>query len=317
MTKQHIPIFVGSTFEDLQEYRRKVRETLGRLETYVAGMEQFGATSQCPIEKCLAEVDKCKIYVGIFAMRYGSIPKGHDKSFTHLEYERAQELQLPSLLFIISEDASIPNKYVDKDENALKLKALKTKLEDKHTCDYFTTPEDLASKVATAVANELNKMKTSETIEIKDGFQEAIQQESPLPAINILRRAQILPKRWLGVEFIAEFCNSEEDRRYISTPKELLYNYCKALDMPYGHSINTCWWLYTKPSAEVDIYAASELADQIIDIDKIAIIKAKVETAYLYIEDYDDVYNNVDKTVLRIKEIINVTELKIAETPVF
>lgn len=309
MTEQHIPIFVGSTFEDLQEYRRKVRDTLGRLETYVAGMEQFGATSQRPIEKCLAEVGKCKIYVGIFAMRYGSIPNGYDKSFTHLEYERAQELRLPSLIFIISEDASIPSKYVDKYENAIKLKALKTELEDKHTCDYFTTPEDLASKVATAVACELGKMKTSEAIEIEDGFQEAIQQESKLSAEKILKRAQVLPRRWLGVEFIAEFCNSEEDMRYISTPRELSHDYCKALDMPYGHSINIGWWLYIKPSVEIDIYAANEFADQIIDIDKVSIIKAKVETAYLYI-DYNDPYADVAKTVLRIKEIINVTELK-------
>ena len=253
-----------------------MRDTLGRLETYVVGMEQFGATSGMPLDKCLAEVEKCKIYVGIFAMRYGSVPQGYDKSFTHLEYERAQELKLPSLIFIISEDASIPNKYVDKDEDAIKLKALKAELQKKHNYDSFTTPEDLASRVATAVANELTKMKTSEAIEIEDGFEEAIRQESQLSAAKILKRAQVLPRRWNGIEFIAEFCNSSKDMRCIYLPEELSYGFCTALGLPSGHSIYICLEFYTNPGVKLDIYAANELADQIIDIDRVSIIKAKV-----------------------------------------
>ena len=37
-TAQHIPIFVGSTYLDLKEYREKVRETLTRMQTFVHGM---------------------------------------------------------------------------------------------------------------------------------------------------------------------------------------------------------------------------------------------------------------------------------------
>ena len=41
--KQHVPVFVGSTFEDLKDYRTAVREALHRLETIVKGMEYFGS----------------------------------------------------------------------------------------------------------------------------------------------------------------------------------------------------------------------------------------------------------------------------------
>lgn len=32
--EQHIPIFVGSTYQDLKEYRAKLKDTLTRMETY-------------------------------------------------------------------------------------------------------------------------------------------------------------------------------------------------------------------------------------------------------------------------------------------
>ena len=33
--KQHVPIFVGSTFEDMKDYRRAVRDALTQLEAIV------------------------------------------------------------------------------------------------------------------------------------------------------------------------------------------------------------------------------------------------------------------------------------------
>jgi hypothetical protein len=303
MTEQHIPIFVGSTFEDLKEHRRKVRETLGRLETYVKGMEQFGATSEDPLEKCLAEVNKCKIYVGIFGMRYGAIPQGYDKSFTHLEYERAQKRNLPSLIFIQDENHPVLPKYIDKDEKAQKLSELKNMLKTNHTCDFFTTPEDLASKVATSVANELEKLKTTEEIIIENGYQEVIPQQSTLSPEKILRRAKILPLRWNGIEFTAEFCNaSDKQYGFIMPPRPADEIHCNVLDLPYNHSICVQWALHESPLQYIWIFAKEELADQIIDIDRNSIITAKMETAYIYI-NHDDFE---PETVLRIKEIIDI-----------
>ncbi len=102
--KQYVPIFVGSTFSDMQLYRRVVRDAMTQLETIVRGMEQFGSKPGSPLEECLQIVKSCQVYVGLFGMRYGSIPDGQEKSMTHLEYDAAQESQLPSLIYIIDEE---------------------------------------------------------------------------------------------------------------------------------------------------------------------------------------------------------------------
>ena len=60
--KQHVRIFVGSTFEDLKDYRRAVRHSLGQLETIVRGMEYFGSKPRSPVEECLAAVRSCTVY---------------------------------------------------------------------------------------------------------------------------------------------------------------------------------------------------------------------------------------------------------------
>ncbi|MCC7133783.1 MAG: DUF4062 domain-containing protein, partial [Gemmatimonadales bacterium] len=86
---QNLPVFVSSTFTDLQPYRSAVREALHRLEVVVRGMEYFGALPETPKDECLRIVRGCRAYVGVFAMRYGSVDPSSGKSFTHLEYDES------------------------------------------------------------------------------------------------------------------------------------------------------------------------------------------------------------------------------------
>jgi hypothetical protein len=58
-------------------------------------------------------------------MRYGTIPDGHDRSMTHIEYDEAQRLGLPSLIYILNEDHPIPAKDVEIGPGAEKLRTLK------------------------------------------------------------------------------------------------------------------------------------------------------------------------------------------------
>ncbi len=44
MPKQHIPIFVSSTYEDMKGYRRVVRDSLHQMESIAKRMEFFGHT---------------------------------------------------------------------------------------------------------------------------------------------------------------------------------------------------------------------------------------------------------------------------------
>jgi hypothetical protein len=59
--KPHLPIFVGSTFADLQPYRRAVRDSLAQLEAVVRGMEYLGSKPGSPVEECLSVVRSCKL----------------------------------------------------------------------------------------------------------------------------------------------------------------------------------------------------------------------------------------------------------------
>ena len=146
--KQSVPIFVSSTDEDLKGYRKAVREALHRLEIIVRGMEYFGSKPGSPKDECLKVVKSCRGYIGIFAMRYGSIDEETGKSLTHLEYEEAQRLGLPTLIYLIDEENQpVLPKFVDIGENARKLADLKAELKQRFTVSFFTTPEDLAKRI--------------------------------------------------------------------------------------------------------------------------------------------------------------------------
>lgn len=137
-----VSIFVSSTWEDLQPERRAVIEALNRLrQLKFVGMEYSGAWSEPPIVPSLKEARECNAYVGIFGGRYGS-------GITEQEYRtaRAERKQC----FIYFKDNSFLPAAVDLEP---KLRALKQELLDHHTCEPFTSPDDLASKVTADLSN--------------------------------------------------------------------------------------------------------------------------------------------------------------------
>ena len=81
-------IYVSSTFEDLKTHREAVANTLRQMHHDVICMEDYVATDQRPLDKCLADVSACEIYVGIFALRYGfastAVDNPEHKSITEL-----------------------------------------------------------------------------------------------------------------------------------------------------------------------------------------------------------------------------------------
>ena len=157
-TRPNVPVFVSSTFTDMRLYRRKIRDALTQLEAVVRGMEQFGSKPGSPVVECLKVVQLCRLYVGIFGMRYGTIPDGHDRSMTHIEYDEAQRLSLPSLIYILNEDHPIPAKDVETGPGAETLQALKDLLKKRHTVSFFTTPEDLQARIMHDVPAQLSQM---------------------------------------------------------------------------------------------------------------------------------------------------------------
>jgi len=142
----------------MQVYRRKVQDALTQLEAIVRGMEQFGSKPGSPVEECLKVVQSCQLYVGVFGMRYGTVPHGHDKSMTHIEYDEAQRLGLPSLIYILNENHLVPARDVETGPGAEKLQSLKEQLKKRHTVSFFTTTEDLQTRIMHDVPSQLGQM---------------------------------------------------------------------------------------------------------------------------------------------------------------
>jgi len=169
MNKNHHPVFISSTFEDLKEYRLAVQNVLVRLETVVKGMEHFGSSPNSPKDECLKIVNESKIFILIVGTRYGYIDNSSGKSMVEIEYLEAKKSNLPILVYVLNTELQpVLPKYVDIGEKADKLKLFKESLVKNHLCSLFTTPEDLALKVAQDLPEQLNKVGVDVKINLKD-----------------------------------------------------------------------------------------------------------------------------------------------------
>ncbi|MEU8261982.1 HEAT repeat domain-containing protein [Micromonospora sp. NPDC048999] len=144
-------VYISATQLDLLDYRAAVHAAARRLEIEDVAMEAYGADVRPPLERCLADVRRCDLYVGLFAWRYGYRPQGQKSSITELEYREALAAGKPCLIFLLAENAPWPVDMVDKDRQ--QILALRHELKEQHLCDFFTSPDDLAAKVTAALAD--------------------------------------------------------------------------------------------------------------------------------------------------------------------
>ena len=135
-------------------------------------MEDYSASSEYPLDKCLQDISDSEIYIGIFAYRYGYIPKDkgyYDKSITELEYLHAVKTKKEILIFLVHEDIPWLPKFIDKDLS--NIERLKKELEKNTIVDYFKSEDHLASIVSSAVSKivpKLTKGKSNKGIEGKN-----------------------------------------------------------------------------------------------------------------------------------------------------
>jgi tetratricopeptide (TPR) repeat protein len=151
-------VFLSSTFVDLQVHRAAVRDIVGRLGQFTLAMEQFGAREGDAHTVSTDLVAGCGVYLGVVAWRYGYVPAGQERSVTHLEYEEAGRLGIPRLVFLAAPETQAADGPADlfpaaarDPEHLDQLLAFRSEIERAQVVDYFTTPDDLAKKVAAAL----------------------------------------------------------------------------------------------------------------------------------------------------------------------
>jgi Domain of unknown function (DUF4062)/AAA ATPase domain len=158
-------IYLSSTYEDLKEHRRAVFDALRQSDYRVIAMEDYVATDERPVEKCLNDVDQSDIYVGIFAFRYGYVPPSdHGNpdglSITELEFRRAKGKK-PCLIFLVKKGDTWPLNFVDavtEKDKGERIDKLREYLGREKTASFFSSPYQLASLVQTAVTKQLQQI---------------------------------------------------------------------------------------------------------------------------------------------------------------
>ncbi len=169
-------IFLSSTSKDLIPYRDTVKDALEELRQSHTRMETFVAMPETPVKECLKLVTESRAVVVILAHRYGWVPTveeggdGH-KSITWLEVEQAHSLGKPVFAFVVDENYRWPgaresdrlndaktNAEIDKVVSHVKgLQDFKSRIPQISTPAFFDTPDDLARKVSSSIANWLLK----------------------------------------------------------------------------------------------------------------------------------------------------------------
>ena len=162
-------IYLSSTYSDLKGFRDAVYKVLRQLRHDVIAMEDYVATDERPLDKCLADVAGCDAYVGIIAWRYGYIPPINNpegKSITELEYRRAIEGRKPCFLFLADDNAPWPRSQIETGDGAKSIDAFRATLKRNHVVSFFHSEEDLARSVSVAVANQpsLNVLSPAQVI---------------------------------------------------------------------------------------------------------------------------------------------------------
>ncbi|HMK80449.1 MAG TPA: DUF4062 domain-containing protein [Xanthobacteraceae bacterium] len=153
---QRRTVMISSTARDLPEHRQEVRLACERADFAPHDMmENLPALNADAIKASLDMVERADVYIGIFAYRYGYVPDGHDISITEMEYDRADELDKPRLIFFIHEDHQVTGKDIETGPGAAKLEKLKERIGKARVAAFFKSPADLRACVIEA----LNKLK--------------------------------------------------------------------------------------------------------------------------------------------------------------
>lgn len=93
-------IFVSSTFKDLEEERQEVLAAIIESGNMPVGMEYFPSTNATPFDYIKKMLEKVDYYILILAGKYGTIESNSGLSYTELEYDYAQQLGIPTMVFL-------------------------------------------------------------------------------------------------------------------------------------------------------------------------------------------------------------------------
>ena len=108
----------------------------------------YAAGEKRPLAKCIEDVAEADLYVGIFAWRYGYIPKEASNpealSITELEYRAAGEHGKERLIFLLRDDApwkpGLMDTYTGDGDGGKQIERLRDELGERHGIGFLHDP---------------------------------------------------------------------------------------------------------------------------------------------------------------------------------
>src|SRR5437016_6794626 len=163
-------VFLSSTALDLGDYRKVADDTILRLSQQTVAMERFGPLPGMPVDECERLARESDVVVCIVAHRYGFVPEKAKGSITRREVEAAKNAGKDVLVWIVDDnfpwtekkeqdllaDPNVladPARVTEVAEHVAALIDFKAWLRKTFTPDIFTKPDNLGSRIATALAN--------------------------------------------------------------------------------------------------------------------------------------------------------------------
>jgi hypothetical protein len=144
-------VFVSSTFEDLREERAAVIGALLQIDCFPAGMELFPAADDDSLTLIRSVIDDSDYYLIILGGRYGMLDEATGKSYTHLEYEYAQSVGMPTIALLHSNPGTLPaDKTEGSDAGRNRLNDFRSELRKKN-CRHWGDRGELTAAVFTGV----------------------------------------------------------------------------------------------------------------------------------------------------------------------
>jgi hypothetical protein len=153
-------VFISSTFKDLVDERQATLKAVLEIDHMPAGMELFPAVDDTAWELIKDVIDGSDYYILILGGRYGSLDVT-GIGYTEKEYDYAVSQKKPVIPLLHKNPDNLPRGKTETDKTAWeKLKAFRERVEERHTCVYWESHEDLKAKVIVGLTTTIKRHPT-------------------------------------------------------------------------------------------------------------------------------------------------------------
>lgn len=181
MDAHNFTIFLASRFDEFSEIRHALHEKINNFNSRgfrlkVINLNDRQVSADSPITRSLSYVRESDVMLLLLGDTYGSVPKGYDKSYTHLEYEEAckEENAVNVLVFCIGRSYTYGKVSYSDDA---RLAAWQRDIQDNQTVGFYQStqlPDEIAKDIFQRLLENVYELSLGKIYAEQGGEEEAI-----------------------------------------------------------------------------------------------------------------------------------------------